>query len=88
MIKVGKVIDDALFIPSKADLLMYVRLQGESAPRSGDALTKLWSAAHIWRKKSHFKFGIYLFLCRNFIIFVLKLVYLYIKLRSVTSVNL
>ena len=52
-------------------------------PPSGGALTRLWSAAHIWREKSNFKFAIYLYLCRNFIVFVLNLVYLYIKLPSV-----
>ena len=34
--------------------------------------------------KSNFVFVIYLYLCRNFIVFVLNLMYLYIKLRSVT----
>ena len=72
MIKVGEVVGDAL---------LYVReATGRVAPPSGVARTKLWSAAHIWPEKSNFKFGIHLYLCRNFIVFVLKLVYLYMKL--------
>ena len=43
-----------------------------------------WPETHIWREKSNFKFGIYLYLSRNFIVFVLNLVYLYIKLPLVT----
>ena len=83
MIKVGEVVGTR-YISPQVGLLRYVRLQGEGAPPSGDVLTKLWLAAHICREKSNFKFAIYLYLCRNFIVFILNLVYLYIKLRSVT----
>ena len=72
-------------ISPRAGLLRYVRLQGEGAPPSGGKLTRLWSAAHIWREKSNLKFGIYLYSCRNVIVFVLNLVYLYIKLHSGTQ---
>ena len=53
------------YIPSGR--LTYVRPQEEGAPRSGGMQTKLSPAAHIWRENSNFKFGIYLYLCRNFI---------------------
>ena len=56
----------------QAGLLRYVRRQGGGTPPSGGALTKLWPAAHMRREKSNFKFGIYLYLCRNFIVFILK----------------
>ena len=42
--------------------------------------SRLWPAApraaHIWREKSNFKFGVSLYLCRNFIVFILNLMYL------------
>ena len=88
-INVGEVVGDAqlLALSSRANLLRYVRPQGRGPPPSGDALTylcRLCSAAYIWREKWNFKFGIYLYLCRNVIVFVLNLVYLCIKLRSIT----
>ena len=36
----------------------------------GGALTELWSTAYVRRKKSNIKFGVHLYLCRNFIVFV------------------
>ena len=42
------------------------------------------STAHIWREKLNLKFGIYLYLYQNLIVFVLNLVNWYIKLRLVT----
>ena len=50
------------------------------------AARELWPVAHIWQKKSNFKFGIYIYLCQNFIVFLLNLMYLYIKLRLVTII--
>ena len=38
----------------------------------------------MWQEKSNLKFDIYLYFSRNFIVFVLNLVYLYIHFRSVT----
>ena len=58
---------------------MYVRPRGRGPPPSGKVRTKLRPAAHIWPENLNFKFGIYLYLCRNFIVFVLNLVYLYIQ---------
>ena len=63
----------------RVGLLRYVRPQGRDALPSGSARTRLAGAAHVWREKSNFKFSIYLYLCRNFIVFVLNLVYLYNK---------
>ena len=71
-------------ISPRAGLLRYVRPQGDGAPPNGGAQTRLWPAALIWQEKSNLKFNIYLHLCRNFTVFVLNLMNLYIKLRSVT----
>ena len=62
-------------ISPQASLLRYVKQQGWGAPPSGGVRTRLWPAAHIWREKSNFKFRIYLYLCRNFIVFILNLMY-------------
>ena len=51
-------------ISPQAGLLRYVRQQGGRAPPSGGVRTRLWPAAHIWREKSNFKFGIYLYLTK------------------------
>ena len=71
-------------ISPQAGLLRYVKPQGGGAPPSGNVRTRLWPAAHIWREKSNFKFGIYLYMCRNSVVFISNLMYLYIKLRPVT----
>ena len=48
------IIDRRAAISPRGGLLRYVRLQREDEPPSGGALTKLWSAAYIWREKSNF----------------------------------
>ena len=60
---------------------------GRGTPPSGRARTKLWQVAHVLRENSNFKFGIYLYWHRNFIVYVLKLMYLYISLHSVTLIS-
>ena len=69
-------------ISPQAGLLRYVRQQGRGTQPSGGLRPRLAGDTYIRREKSNFKFGIYLYLCRNFIVFVLNLVYLYVKLRS------
>ena len=88
MIKVGEAVSDALFIPSGRSL-RYVRLQGGGggAPPGGSARTRLWSAAHIWREKSNFKFCIYLLVPKFYCFYTINLMYLNIKLYSVTLLS-
>ena len=88
MMKVGEVIGDALYIFPLAGLLKYVRPQGEGAPPSGGALTRLWSAAHVRREKSNFKFGIYLYLYFTvtlFFKFSKLFTYKFLKFKNICS---